>query len=313
LNNHFDFLIRYGYTLFFAWVFADQLGLPVPAIPLLLAAGALVRTHQLSGPALLTLATCAAITADLLWFAVGRIKGIRVLNFLCRISLEPDSCVQKTQTFFVKHGQNSLLGAKFLPGYDLVAPPIAGIVGMPLARFVVFDAAGALFYFSVVLSLGWISGGHLERAVDSIMRLGWRAVVVLLAAEAGWLAYKFSRRRRFIRQLKIDRITPEELKRRLDRGERILIVDLRGPVDFAAEPAMIPGALHLDAAKLEEMKGQLAKASEVVLYCDCPNEETSAKYALKLRRKGVKKIRPLLAGLNGWRALGYPVSADARQ
>jgi membrane protein DedA with SNARE-associated domain/rhodanese-related sulfurtransferase len=308
VNDHSDFLIHHGYALFFAWILVEQLGLPIPAIPLLLAAGALARTHQLNAAVELTLAMTAALSADVLWFEVGRRKGVGALHFLCRISLEQDSCVRETQAFFAKHEERALLAAKFLPGLDLMAPPIAGIVGMPLPRFVAFDASGAALYFGALLALGWMFSGQLERAAEVVLRLGAGALALLLAAEAGWLAWKFIRRRRFLRQLRIDRITPQDLKRKLDEGENVLIVDLRGPVEFKADSAVIPGAIRVDAGELEEMRDELANASEVVLYCSCPNEESSARNALLLKRKGVLKIRPLLKGLQGWRELGYPVA-----
>jgi membrane protein DedA with SNARE-associated domain/rhodanese-related sulfurtransferase len=308
MTQHIQFLIHYGYALLFAWVFAEQLGVPVPSIPILLAAGALVGTHQMNGPAGLSLAIIAAIAADILWYDLGRRKGIRVLQFLCKISLEPDSCVRRTENVFARSGAKSLLVAKFVPGLNTAAQPLAGIFRMKFWRFLIFDSAGAILYVGTFIGLGYAFSNQLERVAGAALRLGTSLVLLLLAALGGWLGYKFYRRRKFIRQLRIDRITPEELKRKIDAGEEVVIVDLRGSLDFEAEPAMIPGAVHLDAADLEEVSDELAKAPEVVLYCNCPNEVTSARMALLLRRKGVQKIRPLQNGLTGWIDLGYPVS-----
>jgi membrane protein DedA with SNARE-associated domain/rhodanese-related sulfurtransferase len=307
MNHSLEFLIRYGYALIFGWVFVEQIGIPIPAVPVLLAAGALAGLHRINTAAVLALAVIAAVSADAMWYELGRRKGIRVLQFLCKISLEPDSCVRRTENVFARSGAKSLLVAKFVPGLNTAAQPLAGIFRMKFWRFLLFDAMGATLYVGTFLGLGYIFRTELESVAGAALKLGSSLVVLVIAALAGYLGYKYYRRQKFIRQLRIDRITAEELKRKLDAGEEVVIVDLRGSLDFEAEPAMIPGAVHLDYADLEEVSDELAKAAEVVLYCNCPNEVTSAKMALMLRRKGVQKIRPLQNGLNGWRDLGYPV------
>jgi membrane protein DedA with SNARE-associated domain/rhodanese-related sulfurtransferase len=307
MNHSLEFLIRYGYALIFGWVFVEQIGIPIPAVPVLLAAGALAGLHRINTAAVLALAVIAAVSADAMWYELGRRKGIRVLQFLCKISLEPDSCVRRTENVFARSGAKSLLVAKFVPGLNTAAQPLAGIFRMKFWRFLLFDAMGATLYVGTFLGLGYIFRTELESVAGAALKLGSSLVVLVIAALAGYLGYKYYRRQKFIRQLRIDRITAEELKRKLDAGEEVVIVDLRGSLDFEAEPAMIPGAVHLDYADLEEVSDELAKAAEVVLYCNCPNEVTSAKMALMLRRKGVQKIRPLQNGLTGWRELGYPV------
>jgi membrane protein DedA with SNARE-associated domain/rhodanese-related sulfurtransferase len=313
MTHSVEFLIRYGYVLIFGWVFAEQIGIPVPAIPVLLAAGALAGTHRINPVGVLALAITAAISADVIWYELGRRKGIRVLQFLCKISLEPDSCVRRTENVFARNGAKSLLIAKFVPGLNTAAQPLAGIFRMKFSRFLLFDALGATLYVGTFFGLGYIFKTELERVAGAALQLGVSLVTLVVATLLSYLGYKYYRRQKFIRQLRIDRITPEELKTKLDAGEEVVIVDLRGSLDFEAEPAMIPGAVHLDYADLEEVSDELAKAAEVVLYCNCPNEVTSAKMALMLRRKGVQKIRPLQNGLNGWRDLGYPVKEAAEE
>jgi len=307
MSHSLEFLIRYGYVLIFGWVFVEQIGIPVPAIPVLLAAGALAASHRINPVAVLALAITAAISADVIWYELGRRKGIRVLQFLCKISLEPDSCVRRTENVFARNGAKSLLIAKFVPGLNTAAQPLAGIFRMKFRRFLIFDALGATLYIGTFFGLGYIFKTELERVAGAALQLGASLVTLVIATLVSYIGYKYYRRQKFIRQLRIDRITPEELKTKLDAGEEVVIVDLRGSLDFEAEPAMIPGAVHLDYADLEEVSDELAKAAEVVLYCNCPNEVTSAKMALMLRRKGVQRIRPLQNGLNGWRELGYPV------
>lgn len=308
MNQHLQFLVHYGYALLFGWVFAEQVGVPIPSIPILLAAGALAGAHNLNPFLAIVYPMIAAIIADVMWYDLGRRKGIRVLQFLCKISLEPDSCVRRTENVFAKNGAKSLLVAKFIPGLNTAAQPLAGIFRMKFMRFLIWDALGAALYIGTFIGLGYVFSNELERVGGAALRLGAGLLVLVIASLAAWLGWKYFRRRRFIRQLKIDRISPQELKRKLDAGEEVVIVDLRGSLDFEAEPAMIPGAVHLDAADLDEVSEELAKAAEVVLYCNCPNEVSSARMALLLRRKGVMKIRPLENGLNGWRDLGYPVA-----
>jgi membrane protein DedA with SNARE-associated domain/rhodanese-related sulfurtransferase len=308
MNFHLQFLIRYGYALLFGWVFAEQMGLPIPSIPVFLAAGALVGNHKLLAAPAMVFPVVAAMIADVAWYELGRHKGIRILQFLCKISLEPDSCVRRTENVFARSGAKSLLVSKFIPGLNSAAQPLAGIFRMKFGRFLLFDSLGAFIYIGTFVGLGYAFSDQLEHVAGAAARLGVSIVLLLLGSLAAWLAWKYYRRRRFIRQLRIDRITASELKSKLDAGEDVVIVDLRGSLDFEAEPAMIPGAVHLDAADLEEVSAELAKAAEVVLYCNCPNEVSSARMALLLRRKGVMKIRPLQNGLNGWRDLGYPVA-----
>lgn len=308
MNFHLQFLIRYGYALLFGWVFAEQMGLPIPSIPILLAAGALVGNHKLLAAPAMVFPIVASIIADVAWYELGRRKGIRILQFLCKVSLEPDSCVRRTENVFARSGAKSLLVSKFIPGLNTAAQPLAGIFRMKFGRFLLFDSLGAIIYIGTFLGLGYAFSDQLEHVAGAAARLGVSIVLLLIVSLATWLAWKYYRRQRFIRQLRIDRITARELKSKLDAGEDVVIVDLRGSLDFEAEPAMIPGAVHLDAADLEEVSEELAKASEVVLYCNCPNEVSSARMALLLRRKGVMKIRPLQNGLNGWRDLGYPVA-----
>jgi membrane protein DedA with SNARE-associated domain/rhodanese-related sulfurtransferase len=310
MSIHIQFLIHYGYALLFGWVFAEQMGLPIPSIPILLTAGALVGTHDLRAAPALAFPIVAAITADVIWYQLGRHKGIRILQFLCKISLEPDSCVRRTENVFARSGAKSLLISKFVPGLNTAAQPLAGIFRMKFRRFLLFDSAGAIIYISTFFALGYAFRDQLEDIAATAARFGISVVTLLLVALATWLSWKYYRRQRFIRQLRIDRITAKELKGMLDAGEEVVIVDLRGSLDFEAEPAMIPGAVHLDAADLEEVSDELAKAHEVVLYCNCPNEVSSARMALLLRRKGVQKIRPLTGGLDGWREQGYPVARN---
>jgi membrane protein DedA with SNARE-associated domain len=262
-----EFLMRHGYILLLGWVFAEQVGLPVPTMPLLLAAGALAGTGHLSFFASLCVTVFAAVSADLMWYELGRKKGIRVLQLLCKISLEPDSCVRRTEGAFAKQGARSLLFAKFLPGLGTVAPPLAGIFHMRLRSFLLFDAMGALLWATTFLGAGYIFSGEIERVAEHAAALGGWLIVLLVAALAGYIAWKFIARQRFLRELRISRLTVEELKKKIDAGEDLVIVDLRHSMDFEADPETIPGAIRMDAKDLEAQSDRLPADREVILYC----------------------------------------------
>src|SRR5690348_11980627 len=212
MHQAFDFLIRHGHSVLFVWVLIEQLGVPIPAMPLLLAAGALAGTGHLSFFGALLFAVLGALTSDSVWFELGRHKGIKILQLLCRISLEPDSCVRRTEGIFSKQGARSLLVAKFIPGLGIVTPPLAGIFHMRLRRFLLFDALGSLFWASAFTGLGYVFSGQIELVADRLASLGGWLVVLLVGALAAYITYKFVARQRFLRELRIARITVDELK-----------------------------------------------------------------------------------------------------
>jgi membrane protein DedA with SNARE-associated domain len=261
------FLIRNGYPVLFAWVLTEQVGLPVPSEPMLLGMGALAGT----GRARLDLAIAVAVTgcllADLIWYEVGRWRGPQVLRFLCRLSLERDSCVRESQDTFTRYGARALLMAKFLPGLNTVAQPLAGIIAMPRGRFLVFDVLGAIFWVGLYTGLGYVFAAQLEVVAAYAARLGRWLIVLLAAGLGGYLLLKWVNRRRFIRQLRVARITPEELKGRLDAGEAVTILDLRHALDYEAEPAVIAGAIHLTTDELEARHQEIPRDRDIVLYC----------------------------------------------
>ncbi len=264
LEQAADFLIRHGYAVLFGWVLLEQMGLPIPAAPLLIAAGALARAGKMNLTFAVALAFVAVILADLFWYSLGRYRGGRILKLLCRISLEPDSCVRRTENVFVRRGVHALLVAKFVPGLNTAAPSLAGIFRMPVRRFMVYDSLGALFWVVTVTSLGLMFSDQLEQIA---LRWGGWLVAVLAGSLAAYVLWKFIQRRRFLRRLRIARITPKELMDKLTAGENISIVDLRQPMDIEAFPQMIPGALRIAMEEIEERHGEIPRDRDVVLYC----------------------------------------------
>jgi membrane protein DedA with SNARE-associated domain len=267
MGDSLDFLVRHGYAVVFGWVLAEQLGLPIPAVPVLLAAGALAGTGRLSLGLVVALALLASVASDVVWYWIGRVRGASVLSLLCRISLEPDSCVRRTQQAFSGQGARTLLVAKFVPGLSTAAPPLAGIVRMPCLRFVAFTCLGGLIWVGVFVGLGYVFSDQLERVAAYVSRLGTGLLELLAAALVGYIAWKYVARQRFLRRIRIARITPEDLKTRLDAGEDLVVVDVRHQVDFESEPSIIPGALHLTTEELEARHLEIPRDREIVLYC----------------------------------------------
>ena len=267
MSGPVSFVFHHPYLVLFGAVLAEQVGLPVPAMPFLLGAGALVGLNKLDPALALALAVVGSLLADLVWYEAGRRKGGSILKLLCRISLEPDSCVRRTENVFAKQGARTLLFAKFLPGLNTVAPPMAGMIGMRLHRFLLWDAAGALVWAGAGMLVGLAFSDQIETIAERAGGLGGRLIVLLLGLFALWLVYKYAQRQRFIRGLRIARITPEELKARMDAGDGVVVVDLRGSLDFALEPRRLPGALRFSAEELPDRHHEIPRDRDVVLYC----------------------------------------------
>ena len=267
MNEAVQFLLDHGYTLLFIGVFAEQIGLPLPSVLFLLAAGALSATGHFHFATALSLVFLAALSTDIFWYELGRRRGGRVLRFLCRIALEPDSCVRRTEDVFARHGARSLLVAKFIPGLNTVAPPLAGIFLMRFSRFLLFDGLGTFLWATGFMGIGYLFSDQLERIGGYALQLGTWLGVILAGGLAGYILFKYVQRQRFLRQLRIARLTPEELKQKLDAGEDLVIVDLRHSLDFEAEPETIPGAIHLSPDQLEQRHHEIPRDRDVVLYC----------------------------------------------
>lgn len=302
-----ELLIRDGYMIVFVWVLAEQLGLPVPAGVLLLGVGALAGAGRMDFAIAFVLAIVAVGICDAFWYQLGRHGGVKVLRWICKISLEPDSCVHQTQVRFEYHGKWLLLFAKFVPGLNAVAPPLAGLSRMPVRQFATFDGIGAALWAGGYLGAGYFLSGPLMWAVLRFAYFGRGVIAGVVAALALYIGFKYFNRRRFLRKLRVARITPEELHQRMEGQEKLLIVDLRHSMELNSEPETIPGAVRMDPGELEEAFEAIPRDREIVLFCSCPNEASSAQMALRLRQLGITRIRPLAGGLAGWRDSGFPL------
>lgn len=261
-------LTRYGPLVVLAVSFLEQVGAPVPAIPVLMVAAALSISDVPSFFQLLALSVAGALAGDLLWYSLGSRYGYRVLAVLCRISLSPDSCVRNTETFFERWGLISLTFAKFIPGYSIVAPPLAGASHRTtFGRFLFFDLIGATLWAATALLLGVTFGGAIGKTLSELEELGGWALLLIGAALALFILVKWWQRRRFYRELRMARISPAELRDRLTRNHTTVILDARSPSEQRRDPRTIPGALLLDPDAPDAVLKGIASESEIVLYC----------------------------------------------
>jgi membrane protein DedA with SNARE-associated domain/rhodanese-related sulfurtransferase len=302
-------LLTYGYILIFGWVLLEQIGLPLPATPVLLAAGALSATEHMNFATALLAGVLACLVADTCWFLFGRRYGHVVLRLLCKFSLESTVCVRRTHDSFGKRGAYTLLFAKFVPGLSVIAPPVAGQTGMSLARFLAFDSGGAVIWVGALLLGGRIFGDILKKDPSALDAIGHFGGVLLLLGILAFLASRIYRRHSYMKKLRTARLEPETLKQMLDSGEPVYIVDLRHPLELVPDPFTLPGAHHLSPDSLAARYGEIPLDRDVILYCTCPSEATAAKTAMTLHKLGVDRVRPLRGGFDEWKRLGFPLDA----
>jgi membrane protein DedA with SNARE-associated domain/rhodanese-related sulfurtransferase len=310
--NALQFLIDHGASVLFWAVLVEQAGLPIPAIPLLIAAGALVGAGKMSVVTALLIPVAASLPPDLAWFYLGRVKGGKVLGFLCWISLEPDSCVRDTENLFHRNGPRALLLAKFIPGFSTVAPPLAGIVGMGATTYLVYDTVGTLIWAGLCVGIGALFSNQLEQLALLSQQTGSWLLTIIGVGLVGFIGYKFFHRQKFLRDLRMAKITVDELKQRMDAGDPITVVDVRHPLALELDPETIPGAMNFLMEEIEHRHQEIPRDRDIVLYCTCPNEVSSARTALLLKKKGIHRVRPLEGGLDAWRERKFPIERRAK-
>jgi membrane protein DedA with SNARE-associated domain/rhodanese-related sulfurtransferase len=300
-------LSQYGVAIVFANVLVEQLGVPVPAIPTLIIAGALAAEGKLSAPLLFVVAIAACAIADTAWYLAGRRYGNRVMKLLCRISLTPDWCVSDTQARFERWGAKALVIAKFVPGFKTIAPPLAGATRIGWAPFLFYTTLGATLWVGAGIGGGMLLGEQMEKFLTRVDAIGGVAILIIVALLAVYIGFKWWERRRFFTMLRMARISVDELYRLLDAGEKPVIVDVRSQTGRALEPRQIPGALHVPLHAVDHHVKDLPRDREIILYCTCPNEASAAQVAKILMNSGFSKVRPLQGGLEAWIAAGYEV------
>jgi membrane protein DedA with SNARE-associated domain/rhodanese-related sulfurtransferase len=304
-------MAHYGLMIVVINVFLDQVGFPIPAVPTLVVAGAVAVDGQMSLPAVFFCGALACLAADCGWYLVGQKYGIRVLKTLCRISLEPDSCVSQTQTRFERWGVNSLVIAKFVPGLAIIAPPLAGAMRIGWLRFIALSSCAAALWVGTSLVAGILFKSQIARLLEHLADIGSVAVVGAAALLLAYIGYKWWERSRFYKMLRMARISVADLYALMQAGAAPTVVDVRSSTARELEPRWIPGALHVPLQDVSVRLKDLPRDREIILYCTCPSEATAARVAKILMNHGFIRVRPLYGGLDAWVAAGYAVDTAA--
>jgi membrane protein DedA with SNARE-associated domain/rhodanese-related sulfurtransferase len=300
-------IAQYGLLLVFLNVLAAQAGVPVPAVPTLVVAGALAAGDRLSLAGIVAAALVGSLLGDLAWYLAGRRYGAGVMRTLCRISLSPDSCVKQSELRFQRWRGQVLLVAKFVPGLSMLAPPLVGAMGLPPRHFVLLDGLGALLWAGAAIVLGYVFAGEVDRVLGAVANAGTVAIEVAAALLAAYVLIKWWRRERLLRSLRMARIGVEELARALAAGRAPVVIDVRSAVARQLDDRIIPDALLTDVEGVVQAVAAIPLDRELVVYCNCPNEVSAARAAQALMARGYRRVRPLHGGLDAWDAAGYAV------
>ena len=306
-------MVDHAVAVVFVATFAARVGLPVPAAPVLVVAGGIAAIAE---PLLLFAMVGAALVANVLgdavWFYTGRVYGYHFMRLLCKISISPDSCVRRSESLITRWGGLSLVAAKFVPGVSVVAPPMAGALGMSSWRFLAFEILAALLWAGVFLALGWLFREQIQAVLDALANAGGVATAALVVVVAAMLARRWWRRRAFLRTTRMPRATIGELATLMTREPAPIVIDVRGEAGIQVDPRRIPGALPIPLKALQQRRAELPFESgerEIILYCNCPNEVSAALAAQALVARGFKRARPLAGGLEAWVEAGHPTAA----
>lgn len=301
------FFLEYSYWILFGWVLIEQLGVPLPSSPILLAAGTLTATHHLGIGGIVLAVMAGCVLADSVWFRLGGRYGSAVTHWVCKFSLEAASCVRKTEDILARHGPAALLLAKFVPGLNTMAAPLAGQSKMRYRIFLLYDMAGTFLWVVAFVLVGRFFGDAIRRNDALLHWLDRSAIALVILVVVGILIVRLVRQQNFLRKIRTLRIEPTELMAMIDRGDNPYIIDLRHPLDILPDPRILPGAVCLPPNELIARNSEIPRDRDIVLYCTCPSEATSARVALTMRRFGIERIRPLRGGFDGWKQQGYPL------
>ena len=294
-----QFIEAYGLWVVFVCVLLEQGGLPIPAYPPIIVTASLAVDRGGSLAAILVVAILAAVLADLLWYVCGRRFGATMLRLMCKISLSPDSCVGTTRRVYGRWGAKSLIFAKCVPGLAAVATTLAGESRINLARFIIYDGIGAALWAAGAVVLGALFHDAVDAVLSSLEQLGSYALLLFALALALFIGVKWRNRRRFLMQIQMARLTPEELDMLIREQKGLAILDVRTAED-RARAGWIPGSIHVGDIDGLQIDARL----EIVVYCDCPNDASAAVAAQRLKEKGFAQVRPLAGGFDAWKRGG---------
>ena len=300
LSQISESLQRDAVWVVFLNVLLQQAGLPVPAVPTLLLAGSLaVSSSQLAN--ILAAAIVASVIADWMWYLAGRAFGYRVLSGLCKLSINPGSCVNQTEARFARWGLGSLVIAKFIPGFSTVAPPIAGSLRMALPGFLLAAAAGAALWAGLALGTGWVLRREVQTVIKALDEQAGSVGLVLAGVAAIWMGWKLWQKYRFRQWSAVPHITPAELLTTMESEQPLLLLDLRG-ASMVAEAGPILGATVAEHERLLEAVGDWPRDQPIVTLCACPEDAGAVQAARRLLDAGYLSVRPLKGGYEAWLA-----------
>ncbi len=298
-------LAQYGVPLVGLNVLLQQIGLPIPAVPTMMIAGALAVAGRINFLQAFAISVMASLVADMLWFWAGRRYGYPVLRFLCRISLSPDTCVRQTEGIFERWGFYSVIVSKFVPGFATVAPPIAGALKMRTGAFVLASFASAALWVGAAMAAGVVFARQIDVALAWMASNFTLAAIALAALIAAYALIKAVQRWQMSRFLAASVISIGDLRDLLGSDPRPFLIDVGSSLAHNARPH-IPGAALLDLDAISR-SNDFPDDRDIVVYCACPNEESARRAAQLLMRKGYRRVRPLLGGIDAWVAAGHPV------
>ena len=302
-----EFYAAHELPIIFGTVLVQQLGVPIPAFPLLILAGANAFADPGHGLWALVLAVIASSLSNYAWFRAGMRYGHRVLSAVCRVSLSPDSCVRQTETTFERYGSATLVLARFLPGLGMVAPPLAGALGLNASTFLLYNGLGSALWAAAGLALGWMFHTQVEWLFAALGELGNQAIVVIACLFVLYVAHRLWKRWRLRRALYAARISVTELHEMFTRGDDVLVLDVRSRTHRKLDGRSIPGSKPIDLEDIEQALAGIPRDRETVVYCACPNEATAANVAMQLHKRGMSRIRPLAGGIDSWAAAGFEI------
>jgi membrane protein DedA with SNARE-associated domain/rhodanese-related sulfurtransferase len=309
MNTLIDLVQAYGLWIIFLITLLQSIGLPLPAFAILIVTAAVTPPNVLDMVALVLTGTLGSLSGDIILYLAGNRFGTSILGKLCRISLSPDSCVKSSGNLFNRYGPPALTVAKFVPGLSTLAPVVAGVYAMPILSFTTFSLIAAVIYNIAAVSLGVLFRFEISSLIATLTEFGKLGILIIAGLLGIYLLAKWYQRYRLIRQFNIDRVSVNDLFDLIQQKSGHVIFDAR-PNDQRAKNGFIPGSIAISDDNLSEIAGLYLTYDEIIVYCSCPNELTAANYAQKLRKVGLKRIRPLEGGLDGWAKSGGKISFD---
>ncbi|WP_342647915.1 rhodanese-like domain-containing protein [Mucilaginibacter sp. CSA2-8R] len=303
MSTLIDLVQTFGLPMILLITLLQSLGLPLPAFAILVVTAAVMPPNAADIGLLILTGVLGTFMGDMVLYYAGKHYGTRVLARLCKISLSPDSCVSSSGDLLDRYGSPALTVAKFVPGLSTIAPVIAGVYHMRLRLFGFFSLIAAIIYLASAVLLGNVFRRQVSSILSTLSDYGKAGGLIILLAFGVYILFKWYQRRRLLRQFNVDRVTVEDLLALIQQENLPVILDAR-PVDQRVRNGFIPGSIAVDDANLSEIADRYGHNNEVIVYCSCPNEITAAKYADQLRKAGIRRIRPLLGGIDEWARSG---------